>query len=135
MKYLNFDGVRFDPGRNDGPWSVALLPALLAADVVIVLGGGENSRLLAVSAAAVEKPIVGVPLFGGTGEEVWEQTVDEYQTYYGVTGREARALERGWSEETLDAVLRVADKLVRRGRLAPRFRLLFALSGRGAGLS
>ena len=110
------ENVVFDPVTNDGPWSVALLPALDAADVVIALGGGENTRALGVSAAALGKPIVAVPSFGGAAKEIWDQNVDAYQTYYGVAAQEARALERPWSEETLAAVLSVADKLVRRGR-------------------
>lgn len=80
--------------------------------MVIVLGGGPGTTIAGHSAAALEKPVVAIPSFGGAAKGVWE-TVQPYYHDCGVSDSKTAVLREAWDTSTAEIVVQVAEKLVR----------------------
>jgi hypothetical protein len=91
-----------------------MLPAIQEADVVIVIAGGSGTVGIAYSTRALNKPVLAIPSFKGAAKEIWDISLHDYETRYGVTPAEIEALREAWGGAAADAVVRVAEKLVKR---------------------
>lgn len=107
--------------RRVTSWLAGRVPLLLAADAVLVIGGGERSASTAFMGVALEKPVLAVGSFGGSGEELSK----EFEPYYrnlGAVSADIDSLTRNWSEGNAKLVVAALTELVSRGvfRTKPR---------------
>lgn len=107
--------------RRVTSWLAGRVPLLLKADAVLVIGGGERSASTAFMAVALEKPVLAVGSFGGSGEELSK----EFEPYYrnlGQVSEDIDALTRTWSKGNAKLVVDALKELVARGvfRTKPR---------------
>jgi len=109
-----FDRVRFTyrPPRR-GEWTSVQLQALSEADVLVLVGGRRTAEATGYSAAAVKKPVLAVPSFGGAARTVWP----ELQRYYragGISEDDEAALGMPWRRDSATVVVNGAQALARK---------------------
>ncbi|WP_143175681.1 hypothetical protein [Cryptosporangium aurantiacum] len=64
----------FDPRPDSGSdWEVGFYRAILAADALLLIGGGRTTFNAGVIGLSREVPVVPVAAFGGEAERVWER--------------------------------------------------------------
>jgi hypothetical protein len=63
--------VRIQREIRPGPWAAIHAAAIREADVVLIVGGAERSEVAGYMAHALGKPVLGIPLFEGSGETLW----------------------------------------------------------------
>ncbi len=110
----DLSNIEFQVRREKGSWAVAMLPAIQEADVAIVIGGGSGTVGIAYSTRALKKPVLAIPSFKGAAKEIWDISLHDYETRYGVTPGEIETLREAWGGAAADVTVRVAEKLVKR---------------------
>jgi hypothetical protein len=113
-KAPNINNIKFISRINEeGPWSIALLPALDVADAVILIGGGDNTRSIGFAARALRKTLLAIPLFEGAARDIWRLSQSGY-TQAGVSEADLVAFQDSWRDDSADAVARVVKQLAKK---------------------
>jgi hypothetical protein len=83
----------------------------MAADGIIVLGGGDGTLEAGLSAPALERPVLPIPSFGGKAEEVWGSVESDYRKINGLPG-DFEMLRERWRPGFADLSVRTIEGLV-----------------------
>ncbi len=108
--------------RFRGSWWAGLVPQIQAADAVLIIKGGNGALTAGYIAPALERPVVAIGSFEGSGKTLWK----EFQPYYDHLGRlsdEVGKLNETWVPENAELVVRLAAELVARGTFRTKPRL------------
>ena len=90
--------VRITTVRDIGDeWEVPFYRTLLAADGIVLVGGGRSTRVAGILALAQGIPVVPLAAFGGAAEQV---RVDMARSEHHATAEDVRALGESWSAES-----------------------------------
>jgi hypothetical protein len=108
---LHQERIQFRFVRCRGTWTVSRVHQILAADVVILIGGGPGTAQAGYSAPLLGVPVLALPAFGGAAREVWDYLSKDYERVAGVKKR-ATELRETWRAESAGAVLAAAKALV-----------------------
>ena len=68
----SIDGLNVKYQRVTGGWGACRIPQIAEADVIITIGGGEKTAILATIAYYLHKPVVPVFASGGASVRIWE---------------------------------------------------------------
>ncbi|OLT30374.1 hypothetical protein BJF83_08780 [Nocardiopsis sp. CNR-923] len=102
---------------TSGEWEVPFYRALLGADGVILVGGGQSTRITGILAMAQDVPILPVAAFGGGAEQVWTN-LDKVRNH--ATDEDMRLMGAPWSPESatdlVATLVRHADERDARAR-------------------
>jgi hypothetical protein len=114
-----FKNMEFAYRRGGGEWSVVHVRALREADVLIALGGVKAVLVAGGVAEALQKPVLALPSFEGSGKEVWEN-VRRYYSASGISEDDQGALREAWVERTAPIAVKCAESLVKHNPLRPK---------------
>jgi hypothetical protein len=114
-----FKNMEFAYRRGGGEWSVVHVRALREADVLIALGGVKAVLVAGGVAEALQKPVLALPSFEGSGKEVWEN-VRRYYSASGISEDDQGALREAWVERTAPLAVKCAESLVKHNPLRPK---------------
>ncbi|MEI6514618.1 MAG: hypothetical protein WCO77_01460 [bacterium] len=103
--------IQFRFMRCRGTWTVGRIHQILAADVVIIIGGGRGTAQVGYSAPLLGVPVLALPVFGGAAREVWDYLERDYDRVPGVKERSAQFRE-AWRPEHANAVMAGVKALV-----------------------
>jgi hypothetical protein len=107
--------------RQGHTWSVARAFQLREADGAIAIGGGKGTLQVGLTAPALEKPILGVKAFGGSGLALWNAYKSDYSRI-GLSDDELGALEAdAWHDNSGAEVVKAVEHLVRRNPYQTHF--------------
>lgn len=67
------DGTEISYEYRGATWAAARIHQALASDVMLAIGGGKGTHLLAQTAIAVERPVLPIHAFGGTALKLWKE--------------------------------------------------------------
>jgi len=118
--WLN-EQIVFKYSRLHGPWSAGRVPQILAADSVLLIGGGKGTAGSGYVAPALERPVLAIASFGGGAAELWPY-LERYYSQLGELSDQVGALRERWQTKNADLAVRVLKDLVRRQlfRRSPR---------------
>lgn len=85
-------------------WSAARIHQALASDVMLAVGGGKGTHLLAQTAIAVQRPVLPIHFFRGTASTLWKE-------WQGDLLPAAAVLSGDWTEKSPKDVVRVLEQL------------------------
>jgi len=110
----NFKNIIFEffPPSKDS-WVIGRVDQILAADGVIVIGGGRKTLQAGLTAPILERPILPIPLFGGAAKELWDQIVSDYKKLGGLAAN-AQNLQGQWQSSFADLSVKSMEDLVKR---------------------
>jgi hypothetical protein len=107
--------------RFQGAWKSGRVPQILEADAVVLIGGGEGTRIAGHVAMALNKPVLTVPFFKGAGQEMW----GVFEPFYRSLGdaNEINALKETWKSNNAGIVITGVKQLIKRRAFDPRPRM------------
>lgn len=107
-------------------WSAGRVPQILAADVVLLIGGSTGGLTAGQVAPALQKPILAVASFGGAAKELWPDLAPFYRRLGKMSTRVSN-LCGVWQPDQAELVVDALEALVRRNpfRTTPRLPLGF----------
>lgn len=90
--------VRITTVRDIGDeWEVPFYRTLLAADGIVLVGGGRSTRVAGILALAQDIPVAPLAAFGGAAEQV---RVDMARSEHHATAEHVQVLGESWSAES-----------------------------------
>ena len=98
--------------RRKGPRASARVHQVLQADVVVAIGGGSSTLLVAQTAISLERPVLAIPCFEGSSKEIFADFEREYRGLAN-TANEMSIIKESWSEQHPDAIIRLLKILSR----------------------
>lgn len=109
-EYIDVQNLDISVKRLNGNWSSSRVPQVLAADVVLLIGGENGVRTVGHVAQALEKPVLAIRSFGGASEEIWrivntkyEQSLSQNDAYH--------VLNESWKDGNGEKVVQVLRDL------------------------
>lgn len=92
----------------------SLACATCACDVLIVIGGQDNARILLELAQGLDKVIVAIPHFGGVAvtEQIALQAQQDFDS--AMSDSERKALSAPWHKDSASGYILAAERLFRR---------------------
>jgi hypothetical protein len=108
----NQERIQFRNTRCRGPWTVVSIHQILAADAVIVIGGGRGTAQSGYCAPILGIPVLAVPAFGGAAKDVGDHLSRDYDRVPGLKEL-ATDLREKWRPEYADSVVTAATALVK----------------------
>jgi hypothetical protein len=91
-------------------WQTGQAAAVSHSDVVIVVGGGEGAATIIALAAAMTKPVIGVPQFGGIGQKYFT-AVNRTQMDTMRFSDETKKVIEFWTDNSSLAYITFAERL------------------------
>lgn len=98
--------------RRKGPRASARVYQVLQADVVLAIGGGPSTLLVAQTAISLERPVLAIPCFQGSSKEIFADFEREYRNLANAAN-EMSVIKESWSEQHPDAIIRLLKILSR----------------------
>jgi len=95
-----------------GPWTSVRVPQVLAADVVIVIGGGRGAAQIGDVAPALGRPVLAIPSFGGAANDLW-QTLEPFYKQLGSLQQKLGNLRVAWQPDNADLVIQILRESLR----------------------
>jgi hypothetical protein len=111
-----------------GQWPGNRIQAISEADGVIVIGGRFGVAAVGASAPLLRTPVIAVGSFGGAAAKVLSEAIVHYGKV-GISPEDVRSLRSPWGSGSADAVVRVAESVVKRNpfRQGDRSVFIFAV--------
>jgi hypothetical protein len=110
-------------------WQTGQAVAVSRCDAAIIVGGNKGAATIAALADAMGKPIVGVPQFGGVGQEYFRTTNKAQLPFVKLDAGVVMAIEQ-WSNESPAAYMKWVKVLVylrNRKSLLPAYAAFFVI--------
>jgi hypothetical protein len=109
---------------TSGEWEVSYYRSLVGADGVVLIGGGQSTRIAGIMALSRDVPVVPVATFGGGAGQVWVNLDRERPD---LPAEEIALLAAPWSAESAGALAkflhrRIAQRAEERERALQRVR-------------
>lgn len=113
-------------------WIVSHVRALDSCDVVILLGGGASTKLIGNIAADRQIPVLAVPNFGGSAENVYEKLKYYYRNLFS-DNSDISVLTQSWNTSSAEKIVGLAETIrsKKRGREKHSYFISYSWSDMG----
>ena len=116
-----FSRLEFVFQRHQGPWAAGRVPQVLAADVVVLIGGGGGTESAGHIAATLQRPVLAVACFGGAAATMWRHLAPYYERL-GELGERLNAFREAWHPSDAQLAAEALPPMVRSGVFRTRDR-------------
>ena len=107
-----FGKARVFPDVRKGSWAAVRVQQVLECDIVLVIGGGVGTSLVAQTAIALQKPCLALPTFAGAGAELFDELEREYKSVYRLSPV-LQTLRTAWNAESAATVHKALGILIK----------------------
>lgn len=108
----NSKRVDFEYRRSKGHWAVNRVNQILAADGVVLIGGGDGTLQAGYVAPVLGRPVLAIPYFGGAAEKVWRTIESDYKSIKELSTR-VSTLKEKWENGNEEIVVNLIESLVK----------------------
>jgi hypothetical protein len=105
-----YPNIAFATLPFSGDWTAGRVLQFAQSDALMLIGGGNQTKLMGQAAIATGKPVLPVPTFGGAAKELWDSMRPPPSTLRRVKG-DLELLRNPWSSAHADSVVRILQQL------------------------
>jgi len=91
----------------EGPWAAVHVPQVIAADAVVLIGGGPATAQVGYVAPALERPVLAIPCFGGAADDLWQSFKPFYERLSSPLKEKLGNLQVDWQSSNADLAIQI----------------------------
>jgi hypothetical protein len=123
-----FKKIKFQYILGDGRWGATHLAGLRFADAALIVSGADGARESGHAAVVLQKPMLPIGCFGGSGAELWTKYSPAYRDVE-FTNDEYVALSHNWGRDSPGLIISSLNKVLSKNPFRRFDNLVYWLCG------